>query len=127
MPRTKRGLNRFTGNERYGSTNSSAMLYVDFTVPSECNSLGNCKVAVEFVHSWNRSYIGDVSCDLLQGDKVQLGGRPILGTAEDTEKRDMRSELDHIVKAGQYSVRCSILDSRLSCISSVSVAGKSVL
>ena len=126
----------YTGNECYGSTNSSAMLYVDFTVPSECNSLGNCKVAVEFVHSWNTSHYGFASCDLLASKKhkqpVMLENKFINITYDSDGAKmkhtgPMSTRFDSVMKQGNYTLTCRKLDSRMTCMSGLSVVASVML
>ena len=119
---------RLFGNECYGSNNQSAVLNVDLTVPSECSSFGNCKVSMEFIHSWNISHFGPAHCELRQRNaKVILESMQINVTKSSSgavmkHTAPMTSQFRSVLKPGKYSVGCSKSDDRLTCFSGVSIA-----
>ena len=106
----------------FGSTERKSMGELRFTAPSICKTL-DCRVKVQYLHSWNTSYIGDAVCNLSHGGS-HLGNVTIIGHDESNGATiPVESVFQGVsVKEGLHVVRChNLIEDRLSCMTALNV------
>lgn len=106
----------------------TAALQLDIRVPDECRTTYGCTMSANFLHSWNTSYTGHLSCELFYKSKsiekvlinstLNVGGELMKHTHG--VKTDFRSSL----RPGENSLVCTKLDNKLTCLTSLLIQGK---
>lgn len=124
----------------YGSTNDSIDKSVQFKLDlrdNRCNNITSCGLNVWYIHSWNDSYIGDITCNIFNADNkfqqindsTSLLRRPYKITGNKYGNKIVQGTRDQLTKNltfGNYILICSITKIRpnkisnlLSCIATI--------
>lgn len=116
-------------NEKFlCSWDQTAPLELDITIPKECDALDTCSMSISFLHSWNTSYTGHLSCELKRS--THLVETLLVNTSVNTmgdggrmqHTASMRNEFKSSLKAGLHTIKCSKLDSRLTCLTTIAAS-----
>jgi len=118
------------GHDCYGSrglNHFKAVFKID--LPNQCEE---CKIGISYLHSWNRSYVGDVSCSLQSGmhnnslrtrsviETVKINGSIYKGV-DVRASYPQETRFTTALSSGKYIVKCTKLDSKFACFSQVAV------
>mmetsp|Transcript_12055 Transcript_12055/g.18035 ORF Transcript_12055/g.18035 Transcript_12055/m.18035 type:complete len:491 (-) Transcript_12055:107-1579(-) len=130
------GNHRFhDGHDCYGArgtTNSKAIFKIP--TPRYCQT---CKIGISYLHSWNRSYIGNVSCSLytlphrnnrhIPSSKSIIANETILINSSIHNGQavkitaPMETKFETPLRRGMYRVECSKLDDKFACFATINV------
>lgn len=119
------------GRMCYGTNTREDTLMLDFVVPSVCSALGDCKVSVGFLHSWNSSFVGGLTCDLI-ADRASSRTTLVTKYINTTLLNDgnemhhtgaVQTQFDVTVHGGKHSLRCRKLDDKFTCLVMLYTAG----
>jgi len=130
------GNHRFhEGHDCYGARGTTEK-YAVFKIPAPryCQT---CKIGISYLHSWNRSYIGNVSCSLYTlphrshhrtpSSKTIVANETILifGSIYSGQEvkitAPMETKFETPLRRGMYQVECSKMDDKFACFSTIAV------
>lgn len=111
----------------FGSTTKGSHGKFSIWASSTCQSQSPCLLDLEYVHSWNSSYVGNAQCAVYRGRKsshvgsVFINGSEYEGNAvHDTVPRKVH--LASLDREGNYTISCLNLEDKLACIASVTLS-----
>lgn len=107
------------------SSDKKSGISLSIQVPTECNRAYSCSLSVGFVHSWNASHYGHLSCKVYDQEHTMVKQMLVNSTHDDTGKLirhtlSLRTSVS-VNRAGNFSLYCDKLDDRLTCLTSVAV------
>jgi hypothetical protein len=126
----------------FGSTTPSSSSFFDFTTPSACSTLSpssrskgregdhnNCSLVMQYLHSWNTSYVGDAVCHLSYQKKQQsqISTIKLISNLHDGQPLHHTIPRSSFIASnlkGKQNYRLQCLksnDRRLSCVTSISI------
>ena len=112
----------------FGTTSGTAVLRLKIPVPQRCETTENCRIVMEYLRSWNSSYIGTAECALTFKNSPVNYNLTIDG--QDCNFRRMEFSLpcptrDFAIPSGAQSIILSISNKtpdRLVCLSLIRIS-----
>ena len=120
------------GHECYGSSDAAETATFLFSAPAQCKQ--DCTLVVSTLHSWNVSYIGNLTCSLwtTDADHKRIGKITVVGHLTENGERmgstlPVRSVVATTLTAGNHRLTCRKTDGHFTCVDSIILSATLIL